>query len=431
MLCGMRAFLLSALFVLPALATAQQNCSSVTDATVMRQLHATQQKALSIKASEMDSGVPVEAVVPLRNLKRALAQAADAVVGCQPPAIATAQLSKLLNSRLRAAAPGLPTKQGTELGSDAPSAGAFGNDVAASVRLFPGAPDLLAVELSSTVTCGTDSQLLVYSSESGRWVRQLRWSADFKPSKDEVASAWGDSFLFDILRVPAAPSDWHVVAVHGTPWCTSRFSGFDIAVLRPARSGADADVVWQTDRGYSRGDYATRLKILAPDTFEVRVHADEMTFNEEGFERLVVYRYRLHDSRVTRLQPVAANARGFVEEWLSMPWSEAEQSSDGVSAGALHNIHDRYENSYSDSLKKFTTWAAGPVQACLGGQYFQVAFDSERSEVVPGNPGGNQSDRQHYYFRLGATENGYRMLSVSTAPEKSCSGPDLMQKHTR
>jgi hypothetical protein len=76
---------------------------------------------------------------------------------------------------------------------------------------------------------------------------------------------------------------------------------------------------------------------------------------EDAFERLVVYRYRVSNDKVTRLEPVAANARGFVEEWLSMPWEEAVAQSDPARTGKLQAIHKQYEVRSKDT-DDYTDW---------------------------------------------------------------------------
>jgi hypothetical protein len=197
-----------------------------------------------------------------------------------------------------------------------------------------------------------------------------------------------------------------------------------LAVLAPGTNG-QARVIWQTDREYSRGDYQTNLR-AAGNTFELRLHADEMSFNEDGFERLVVYRYRVSDDKVTRIEPIAAHARGFVEEWLSMPWEEALAQSDPAQTDKVKAVHNEYEVSYKDT-NTYTSWASGPVQACTAQDHFQVTMATERNRIVPGKPGGESSPGPIYYFQL-QQDNGYRLLAIDTTSDPSCSGPDLMKK---
>jgi hypothetical protein len=206
------------------------------------------------------------------------------------------------------------------------------------------------------------------------------------------------------------PDGMRIVVAHGTPWCTSRFSGFAIDVLAPAARGVDAPrVVWHTARGYSRGDFATSLR-TTEGGFELRLN--EPTMDIDTFERTVVYRYRLTGDQVARIEPIATNGRGFVEEWLKMPWDEAKDQTAPEAVDALRRIHERVAQLDSDP-KTYVGYAYGPVRACsLKGRY-EVEMDAD--------PGG----RQFYAIEQG--KNGYTMVNFSTKQDERCTGPDLMK----
>jgi hypothetical protein len=334
-----------------------------------------------------------------------------------------------LDKLLRQAAPGMaePKQSANDKDSDKPHKGYFGNNVSATVSALTDTPQLLEVDLASSEVCGNDTQLLIYEQTNGRWQRALRWSSQF-PGDEDTGKSWGDFTLTKVLIPdPAHPEDWRAVFAHGTPWCTSRFSSFGLAVLAPDTETGEARVVWQTERDYSRGDYDPRLRVSG-DTFEFRLLADEMSFNENAnaFERLVVYHYRVHGDNVTRLEPLAANSRGFVEEWLSMPWQEALDQSSTGGLESLLKIHQQHEKSTPPNSNEYTSWTAGPVLACAEAGRFQVAFDSQRNIIVTSKPGGDQDAPVRYYFQIRQADNGYQMLSASRRPDPSCGGKDLM-----
>ena len=130
--------------------------------------------------------------------------------------------------------------------------------------------------------------------------------------------------------------------------------------------------------------------------------------------------------QVTRIEPVAANASGFVEEWLEMPWDEALAQSDPAQAVKLEAVHKEYEASCKDT-DDCTYWRSGPVQACATRDRFQVIMTTEQHRIVPGKPGGDVVPGPTYYFQL-QQDNGYRLLAITTTPNPTCSGPDLMKK---
>lgn len=214
---------------------------------------------------------------------------------------------------------------------------------------------------------------------------------------------------------------------HGTPWCTSRFSGFGLVVLAPSRTATDGHILWHTERGYSRLNFQPRLK-TSGDTFEFRINADEMVFNESGFERTVVYRYRVSQVGVTRLGPVALNARGFVEEWLSMPWNEAVLQEADPDTPALQQLHKAYQHDQQSAGRQYTSWEAGSVRACTGTGRFQVAFDSQTEHFVEGKPSGEQGPATHHFFQLREFSEGYQIVSVAPTPDPTCNGADLLHK---
>jgi hypothetical protein len=439
MLHVMRALLLTFLISSLGIANAQ-TCSTAARAAIARRVRDSQAKALAIEAAEMDSGVSPEAALRLIDLKKALAEGADFELGCAGPSETPTQLEGRLKSFLRIAAAGMRMPKEPEVydpkavdNSFKPVKGLYGNDVVAHVKEYIGPPHLLEVTIEDSVTCGSDSQLFIYQSKGGHWTRALRWSSDFAKGAGtegawtaQYGSAWGDFFLIGIL-IPSggSPESWRAVVAHGTPWCQSRFSGFGLAVVEPGDVG-EARIVWQTDREYSRLDFEPRLR-SSGDTFEFRVNRDEMQFDEaNSFERLAVYRYRVSGDTVTRIEPVAANARGFVEEWLTMPWKEALAQSNPEETSTLEAVYKAYHSSDSDK-DTYTKWHSGPVYACAARDRFQVTMTTERERIVVGKPGGESTPGQTYYFQL-QRDNGYRLLTITTTPDPTCTGPDLMKK---
>lgn len=92
-------------------------------------------------------------------------------------------------------------------------------------------PELMTVEWSFGIDCGNDSVLLVYEFDHG-WKRIVRWqSGDYS----EISGAFGDFFQYAVVPLGAA-GDWAVAVAHGHPWCTSRWSGFDLDVISPAHN---------------------------------------------------------------------------------------------------------------------------------------------------------------------------------------------------
>ncbi len=424
MLLRMRNVLFAACLLLASsiAGSAQDICSQPFQKDSAAAVASIRMKLRSVKLEEMDTNVPETAQQLIPQLKSVLAQTARAVLACHNSAIDPHALESEIAILLHANPPQPPSNSVVKNGDPRyPEwlSEKYGSNLLVSVRRPQ--TQLLSVQFQFHIECGDDTVLVLFEQQGTQWHEKLVWKA---PPYKEISGAFGDFFLTSIL-FGDAPGTWKVVAAHGTPWCTSRLSGFDLDVLAPSSDDPDHPrVVWHTQRGYSRDDYEPRLH-AAGDTFELRLHDDEMFFNEEGFERLVVYRYRVLGDKVTRLEPVAAHARGFVEEWLTMPWEEALAQSNPAQTAKIQAVHKEYEDSFKDT-DEYTSWHSGPVQACTTGDHFQVTMNTERDRIAPGKPGGESTPGPTYYFQL-QQNNGYRLLAITTASDPSCTGPDLMK----
>ena len=137
----------------------------------------------------------------------------------------------------------------------------------------------------------------------------------------------------------------------------------------------------------------------------------------------------ISDRRASRrppIQPIASNGRGFVEEWLSMPWSEAQGFLAQEAAQALQQVHDQFDPPVKEHDTEFVRHSYGPVRGCNAPKTFQVQINSTLERVVPSKPGGESSPLPTRYFHVRETGNGYLMVSARTEPDSTCTGPNLM-----
>ncbi len=405
---GWRAFLAlmagAVLYVCPAQALTCSTSDVQTEA--WRQVLAAQGSLLAVTVAAMETDVPDAAQVGLVNLKEALARAVDAEVACHRGS--DAELERTLAEVLRANQLDksvAPAKSGGS-GED-PLAGQYGGELKIHVTRPKEAPDMLAVDVGFEIACGNDQMLLLYERRDEQWTRVLRWQS---PRYRAISGAFGGFFLFEVLS--GGEQARRVVVAHGTDWCLSRFSSGVIDVLR-LQPGRDApEVLWHTSRMLSRSDYLPRLKAAGKE-FEVRWNAPATDVS--GYERTVVYHYRVEGRSLIRLAPVAVNGRGFVEEWLEMPWVEAKMQTASESRARMQMFHERYEQA-EKSTDSYVSYDYGPVKACAGAKEFQVEMDAK---------GKGGSDRP-VYFRLREGGNGYVMVGESSRSDAQCTGPDLL-----
>jgi hypothetical protein len=393
-------------------ACAQTVCSTTAIAAPSSKVTDIQHRLASTKIEDMETDVSPSLQQDTTLLKNNLATAVQAIVACQSTDAQPSAIQSALAQTLHANIQQPPN-----------TLAPWGSNLRVSVDQTT-APQVLRVQVTYAIECGDDTMVFLFVPEHGHWSERLVWQS--LPYK-EISGAFGDFFLTAILP-GKTPDDLRLVVAHGKPWCTSRFSGFGIDVLAPTSDSAHPQVLWHTDRPYSRSDFTPTLK-ASGDTFELRVHADEMSFDiETAFERTVIYHYRVSDTTVTRLQPIATNGRGFVEEWLSMPWLEAKGQTASTNADKVQPIHQLYESSYTKNSNSYISWTSGPVQSCFAPGRFQVTFTAQLNKLVPGQPGGEKDEPVPYYFQIKQIANGYELQSASETPDPTCTSRDLMAK---
>ena len=361
----------------------------------------------------MTTDVPPVVQQQLLRFKQALVNVVDAAVLCHTGT------STALQAALHTAIGATPPQIGTVPGS--PGSGTAEKEVSSEVYgkdltialTHPGQrSDLLAAQVSFSIQCGDDNLLLLYQREGPLWRRVLRWQS---PPYQEISGAFGGAFLFGLLP-GSGGTPWRIVATHGTDWCTSRFSGASIDLLEPAPDGAAPRILWHTERSLSRGDFATVLKIHGDnlgDEFEIRWNAPSLDLDH--YERTVIYHYRVQGDTVTRLEPIAVNGRGFVAEWLEMPWTEAAAQTAAANLLSLHQLHAHHTETEKNA-KTYVRYTDGPVRSCRASTpEFEVEMNAHE-------PDGSVKPQ---FFRIRQTGNGYSMLNESTSASPNCSGPDL------
>jgi hypothetical protein len=395
--------------------SAQQPCSQARLQSMANKVHAAEKDLRSFHVDEMEDAVPEQVSHKLDDLKSASAGLANAAMNCVSISATADEITTRLSKVLH----------GDQLTQTKKPAGSgdsgYGYDLTVHAIRPPNASSLLEIDFSFGIECGDDHMLLVYASENGAWNELMRWQA--KPL-EKISDAFGDLFVSAVLPGPdPGKTRPFVVVAHGKPWCTSRFSGFNIDVLTPGPKPESPEVAWHTERPYSRGDYESRLK-PSGDAFELRVNA--ATMDPTVYERNVIYRYRIGErGQVHRVQPIAANARGFVEEWLEAPWNESESFLAPEADPSLKLVYAEYHRS-DKSQDEYTSHTYGPVRACSTAGLFQVQINSTHERIVPGKPGGDSAPLQPLYFHVHETRNGYLMVSAPTEPDRACAGQDLM-----
>ncbi|MBR8397733.1 hypothetical protein KDW65_14065 [Burkholderia cenocepacia] len=350
---------------------------------------------------ESDGAGTVEVSPPLRDAlrayKQALVGAIDARLVCSDEHVEAVALKRTLAATLGVPAQPAQPKTGES---------AFGRNPDVDVTRDGTSRPLLFVRAGFDIACGDDNLLTAYAWENGRWQRALRWQAD---EYKDIGGAYGGGFWFGAL--PGG----QVAVVHGTPWCSSRWSRFGADVIAPANGSAAQRTLFHTAHGYVIDDDSIRFKVRA-DGFELRTTVGSL--DGDVMTRPGIFRYRVDGDTVQRVQPAAANGRDFVDEWLKVDdvlareWSEPEAAGTALKARQTFN---------AESKAPDIGFAYGPVRGCSDSKdRFQVELDLT-------GKGGETVARRYALIRQ--ERNGFTMLGLRNASEPACRGADLMPRH--
>ncbi|WP_322088295.1 hypothetical protein [Burkholderia sp. BCC1999] len=391
--------LLCALSMLPAIASAAGTCPAAD--TAARVAIDAQHRVQQVRNPQGDGGGNVDISPPLRDAlrayKEALVGAIDAQLACSDEHVDPAALKRTLAAALGVPARSVQPKNGES---------AFGRNPEVDVERGGASRPLLFVRAGFDIACGDDNLLTAYAWENGGWRRVLRWQAgDYK----DIGGAYGGGFWFSAL--PGG----QVAVVHGTPWCSSRWSQFAADVLAPANGSAAQRTLFHTEHGYVLDDNALRFKVR-PDGFEMRTTVGSL--DSDVMTRPGIFRYRVDGDTVQRVQPVAVNGRDFVDEWLNVNEAQAREWSEPVAAAAALKGRQAF-----DKARKApdTGFAYGPVRGCSDGKdRFQVELD------LTGKSG--ETVARHYAL-IRQERNGFTLLGLSNAAEPACRGANLMPQH--
>mgnify|MGYP004479548653 CR=1 FL=1 len=351
-------------------------------------------RLMAIPLYEMETSVPPPVRDLIERTKDRLRAFVQAEMACAPPSPDPEALAAAMAARGDAYIDRTPPDP------DNPAPGRHGHYLAYQVSPVEGRPELLAVVATLGISCGTDSMLLLYQREGGRWRELMVRRAE---PYAEVKGGWGD------LRFAVSPRDargrWFVATVSVTPWCTSAWQGLPYALARPGPTPDRPDVFLRGKETIYLGNEEDMLLRAEPDAFELRYVA--ASIDPAVHNRRHVRRYAVRGDSVRRIQPVAESVRDFVDEWVVSPWAEARHWS-GPDA-TLEPIHAQLHEGRYELLDEFAS-----IRAC-GNGVTQVEMTAEQG------PGW-------YFFASGGASGPWILERVGRRAEAACAGPDRLER---
>ena len=369
-----------------------------------------QLQLLTDKVEEMDTSVPSSTQEQIRAFKNSLAAAVDLYAGCQQ---GSAVDVRTLGSRLAGLLGANKPKQAAPVASEKfpeLQQQIYGADLKLVAKRPDAKADLIGVEISFGVSCGEDTMLLLYEWRDKKWWQVLRWQSG---GYNAVNGAYGD--FFEYVVIPhGGLGKWVVAVAHGMPWCTSRYSGFDLDAVETAHDSAPQNLLFHKHAGYDRGDDRGPVLKGRSDGFELRLRDFGIDF--DVYTRTEIYRYQLAVRDVKRMQPVAMNGRDFVDEWIRSDWNEAAAWTVTENLENLKSEHAVIEKLRDPKTAgTWPTFSFRSVRGCSGDpKRFQVELSLD-----PGAP---------IYFGIREGVDSFTMLSALSQPDPLCKGADLMRE---
>ena len=240
---------------------------------------------------------PASSSERFEQFKAALTRVADLTMACEATGTAPAALQKHLALMLHANRPQPPQKVSDGENMYKPEKGILAGDLRVRVKPALTSLRLLTVEFNFGLECGFDSILIVYEQTPEGWKDVLRWRSR---NIEDVLQAFGDFFDYAVLPGDGGET-WRVVALHGSPWCTSNMSEFTIDLLAASSNADSPKVVQSVSREYRRWEqpkFSTQGNIF---TLRTEVDNDE----SDIMTRKAIFRYQLDGDRLRRIAPIA------------------------------------------------------------------------------------------------------------------------------
>lgn len=220
-----------------------------------------------------------------------------------------------------------------------------------------GHSDYLVVTTTLPVICGDDSSVYVLKRKGMQWKVILSVESN---DYDEISKAKGS------LGYAVSPlnnkGEFFLVVADINPWCSSNWQGIRYSVFHiPLEPYVPKMILNKKEIIY-----------LGVDRFfELRAHRDyfDLEFNgssaDPGGSREHTIRYKIVSDTAIRIPPFANNPRDFLDEWATLPWSEASKWS---GTGSINHY-------WHSQLNRISSWDYDSDLKCPDTDEWLLTFD--------------------------------------------------------
>lgn len=272
-----------------------------------------------------------------------------------------------------------------------------------------GFPDLLVATTIVTAYCARDASLYIFERKGTHYELALSLESD---GYDETTGAQ-NQLRYVVLAPGEASSRWSVVTTYVEAACASSslWRTIRLRVLRPSGIPDQPEVQFaQMDEAKLPDENAYSL-LAGGDTFTLTYNGP-MILDSGIDSRRHVSKYRIAESGVTRMPPVALLPQDFVDEWIQLPWSQASAWNKSADVTRIREWHDRTRTAKSTAGYSKLDF----VQQCgEGANNWQVALAIALA-------GGIKSLSDDVYFSVSKEDDSYFVTDIRSVRPRGCPG---------
>lgn len=250
-------------------------------------------------------------------------------------------------------------------------------------------PELIAV----TARFGIDAALLLFRRGEGGWT--LLWR-DRAPVYEDIDGALGS--YTTVMTPKGADGAFFLGAARITPWYQSNWQQAELRVFRIEPDGKVRRLGQRDETIFLGVD--SPMALMAPDAHHLafRLHAGSNDPVRHHFSRII--HLRIDPAAITRVPPYADTPLDLVDEWLSLPWSEASSLAEPAARASLKPAHAHL----SDHEQNLLTFE-DEVQEDKTAGTWEIRAELERGDQF-----------EAIVFRVGRTPEGLRLLGIQRTP---------------